>query len=181
MTGRLSLERFEPLRSSLYALERLIRPQGVPARSTHAVSCEATWEMAMIELLIWSPSHTCGIVGGSVDAFLNQSTYLAASCKILNEKTTKSAVQPHIDWFLRYLDTTPKSETKPPWIALYAYKAFLIAWQLLQEGVPGAMQIVGVQDGDVRGAIMWARNAFQSDQLQQLSKIINSCLDTLDT
>lgn len=181
MTGRLSLERFELLRSSLIALERLIRPQGETAKSTHALYCEATWEIAMVELLIWSPAHTCGIIGGSVDAFLSQSTYLASSSKIVNETVTVSAVQPHIDWFLRYLDTTLAENSEPPWIDLYAYKAFLIAWQFLKEGVPGAMQAVGLLDGDVHGAIVWARKAFQRRQRQQLSALISSCLDILDT
>lgn len=180
MTGRLSLERFEPLRSSLVALERLIRPQAETAKSTHAASCEATWKMAMLELLVWSPSHTAGIVGGSVDAFLTQSTYLASSSQSMLEESTKIAVQPHIDWFLRYLNTTPTFDSEPPWLILYAYKAFLIAWQLLREGLPGAMQVVGVRDGDVRGAITWARKAFQRTHRQQLSKLIASCLTMLD-
>lgn len=179
MTGRLSLERFEPLQSSLVALERLIRPQGETAKSTHAASCEATWEMAMLELLVWSPSHTSGIVGGSVDTFLTQSTYLASSYQSIHEASTKNAVQPHIDWFLRYLDTAPTFDAEPPWLILYAYKAFLIAWQLLREGRPGAMQVVRVRDGDVHGAIAWARKAFQRNHRQQLSELIGSCLNML--
>ncbi|KAE9371707.1 hypothetical protein N431DRAFT_426333 [Stipitochalara longipes BDJ] len=180
MTGRLSLERFEPLQSSLVALERLIRPQAETAKSTHAASCEATWEMAMLELLVWSPSHTSGIVGGSVDAFLTQCTYLASSCQPMYEASTKNALQPHIDWFLRNLDTTPRFDSEPPWLILYAYKAFLIAWQLLREGLPGAMQVVSVCDGDIHGAIEWARKAFQRKHREQLSKLISSCLDMLD-
>ena len=180
MTGRLSLERFVPLQSSLVALERLIRPQAETAKSTHAVSCEATWEMAMLELLVWSPSHTSGIVGGSVDTFLTQSTYLASSFQSIHEVSTKNAVQPHIDWFLRYLDAAPTFDSEPPWLILYAYKAFLIAWQLLREGLPGAMQVVSVRDGDVHGAIAWARKAFQRKHRHQLTKFIGSCLDILD-
>ncbi|PMD30586.1 hypothetical protein L207DRAFT_520083 [Hyaloscypha variabilis F] len=180
MTGRLSLERFEPLQSSLIALERLIRPQAETAKSTHAASCEATWEMAMLELLVWSPSHTSGIVGSSVDAFLTQSTYLATSYQPMHEAPTKKALQPHIDWFLRNLDTTPTFDSEPPWLILYAYKAFLIAWQLLREGFPGAMQVVSVRDGDAHGAVAWARKTFQCKHRLQLSKLISSCLDMLD-
>jgi hypothetical protein len=180
MTGRLSSERSEPLLSSLVALEHLIRPQVETAKSTHAVSCEATWEMAMLELLIWSPSHTSGIVGGSVDAFLTHSTCLASSYQSMYEASTKNAVQPHIDWFLCYLNTAPTVDPGPPWLILYAYKAFLIAWQLLRDGFPGAMQVVSVRDGDVQGAIAWARKNFLRKNLQQLSKLISSCLDMLD-
>jgi len=180
MTGRVSLDRFEPLQTSLFALERLIRPQAETIRSTHAISCEATWEMAMLELLLWSPLHTSGIVGGSVDAFLTQSTYLASSCQLMHEAVTKNAARLHVDWFLRYLETTPTFEFEPPWLILYAYKAFLIAWQLVREGFPGAMLIVGVSDGDARGAVLWARRVFQRKHRQRLSKLIDACLDSLE-
>lgn len=133
----------------------------------------------MVELLVWSPSHTAGFVRGSVDAFLNQSTYHASSYQSMHEEFTKKALQPRIDWFLRNLDVAP-FDSEPPWVILYAYKAFLIAWQLLHEGVPGAMQVVGVRDGDFHGAIVWARKAFQSKHRWQLSKLISSCLDMLD-
>lgn len=190
MTGRLSLERLEPLRSSLVALGPCIRPQqtGVAAggpnssdgSSTLAASREATWEMAMIELQIWSPSHTCGIVGGSVDAVLKESTYLASSSEILFGAETAHATQPHIDWFLRYLDTTLTPESEPPWVALYAFKAFLIAWQLVRKGVSGAMQAVGVLDGDAKGAIEWAKGAFRRRERWRLGKLIMVCLDVLE-
>lgn len=179
MTGRISLERFEPLQSSLIALERLIRSQAEMVKSSHAASCEATWEMAMLELLLWSPLHTSGIVGGRVDEFLTQSTYLASSYQLLHDTATKNAAQPHIDWFLNYLETTHSFESEPPWLILYAYKAFLIAWQLLRDGFPGAMLAVGVHDGDVHGAVLWARKVFQRKYRHQLSKLIDSCLDVL--
>ncbi|KAK0125380.1 hypothetical protein ONS95_000600 [Cadophora gregata] len=180
MTGRLSMERFEPLQTSLFALERLIRPPTETVQSTHAISCEATWEMAMLELLLWSPLHTSGVVGGSVDTFLTQSTYLASSCQLLHETVTKTAAHPHVDWFLRYLETTPTFEFEPPWLILYAYKAFLIAWQLVREGFPGAMLIVGVNDSDVRGAVLWAKRVFHRKSRQRLSKLIDTCLDSLE-
>lgn len=183
LTGRLSLERFEPLRSSLLALDRLIRPPQTERSETspHAISCEATWELAMIELRVWSPSHTGGNVGGSVDAFLEQSTSLATRTKIY-ETATAEAIQPHIDWYLRYLDKTLNPDAEPPWIALYAYKVFLIAWQLVRSGSSGAMQVVGVRDGDAQGAIEWARKVFHYRRLrqQQLSRLIESSLDKLE-
>lgn len=180
MTGRLSLERLEPLRSSLVALGPCIRtPAGTPS-SLLAASREATWEMAMIELQIWSPSHTCGIVGGSVDAVLKESTFLASSSEILFGAETAHATQPHIDWFLHYLETTLTPESEPPWVALYAFKAFLIAWQLVRKAVPGAMQIVGVLDGDATGAMAWAKEVFRRRERWRLGKLIMACLEVLD-
>jgi hypothetical protein len=182
MTGRLSVERLEPITSSLVALEPFIRPviQAQSTNNTYTALCEATWEMAMIEIQIWSPSHTGGIVGGSVDAVLKIATELApSSCEVLVESS--GVIQPHVDWFLRYLDSsavTPSSEA--PWITLYAYKAFLIAWQMVRGGLAGTMQVVGVRDGDSNGALAWARKVFRRRQGWQLGKIIMNCLDVLE-
>lgn len=179
MTGRLCIERFEPLRSSLEALRPLIRPRDSTARSTHPALYEATWEMAMIELQMWSPAHTSGIVGGSIAAMLEQSTQLTPSWEFLVETDIAKAVQPHVDWFLRYLDATLAPDSEPPWVALYAYKAFLIAWHLVRGGALGAMQVVDVDDGDVEGAVMWARDVFGRRRRRQLGKVIMTCLNLL--
>jgi hypothetical protein len=179
MTGMVSMERLGALKSSLIALKPFIRRQADTSKATHAATCAATWETAMIELQMWSPAHTGGIVEASIDAVLNQSTYLAPSYELLCEANTAKAVQPHVDWFLRYLDTTLAPDSEAPWITLYAYKAFLIAWQLVKGRLPGAMQVVGVQDGDVEGALMWARKVFQRRNRWQLGKLIISCLSEL--
>ncbi|KAJ5512351.1 hypothetical protein N7463_001903 [Penicillium fimorum] len=179
MTGMLSMERFGALRSSLIALGPFICSGNSTEQTKHAKVCAATWETAMIELQMWSPSHTGGIVEGSIDAVLSQSTYLGPS-QFLCDTNTAKAVQPHVNWFLRYLDETLILDSEAPWVALYAYKAFLIAWQLIQIGVPGAMDAVSVHDGDMEGALMWARKVFQRRQKWQLGKLILSCLDELD-
>ncbi|UKZ48136.1 hypothetical protein TrVGV298_002372 [Trichoderma virens] len=180
MTGKLTMERIEPLRSSLIALSPFIHPQPGAGNTIHAALCEATWEAAMIELHMWSPSHTSGIVEGSMDAVLSKSDYLAPSCEILCESNTTRAIQPHVDWFLRYLDSTLSPDSEAPWIALYAYRAFLIAWNLIQGGILGAMQAISIHDGDVEGALTWARKVFQRRQHWQLGKLILSSLDSLE-
>ncbi|KAJ5147097.1 hypothetical protein N7476_001376 [Penicillium atrosanguineum] len=180
MTGIVSMERFGALRSSLVALSPFIRPHA-DANLIHGALCTATWETAMLELQMWSPSHTGGIVEGSIDAVLTKSTYLAPDCEFLCENNAAKAIQPHVDWFLRYLDSTLDPDTEAPWIALYAYKAFLIALQLVRKGLVGAMQVVGIRDGDVQGALMWARKVFQRRQRWQLGRLIISCLDELET
>lgn len=189
MTGMLSMDRFSALRLSLITLNHSIRPEQQPptnstvsATPTTAKSrtAEATWEMAMIELHMWSPSHTGGIVEASIDAVLTQlTTYLGPSYGIL-ETTTATAIQPHVDWFLRYLEATPTPDAETPWIAFYAYKAFLIAWQGVCGRVAGAMQVVGIRDGDVQGALGWARKVFGRRRRWQLGSVILSCLDELE-
>ncbi|KAL2829544.1 fungal-specific transcription factor domain-containing protein [Aspergillus cavernicola] len=182
MTGMLSIDRFGALRSSLVALNPYICPPKTthhpPGTGTNAL-CAATWETAMIELQIWSPSHTSGIVEASIDAVLNQSTYLSPSGDILCEDLTAKAIQPHVDWFLRYLDTTVTPEGEAPWVALYAYKAFLIAWQLVKGRLPGAMAVVGIRDEDVSGALRWARTVFRRRDRWQIGKLIMACLNSL--
>lgn len=63
------------------------------------------------------------------------------------------AVQSHVNWFLQYLDQTIDELSDCPWLALYACKAFLAAWQLVRKGLLGAMAVVGVLDGDTTVAI----------------------------
>lgn len=183
ITGRLSLDRLEPLRASLVALSPFIRPQTgrEPTPSPSAALQESTWEIAMIELHIWSPSHTGGKIEGSVDAVLKEATVLACSSEISFGTETAQAAQPHVNWLLSYLDTTLTPNAEPPWISLYAYKAFLIAWQLVRKGVPGGMEVVGVQDGNVEGAIAWAREVFERRGHRRIGRLIVECLDMLRT
>lgn len=184
MTGSLSMERLEPLKSSLVALKPSMHPLPETARATYAaLMYEATWEMAMIEMQLWSPSHTGGIVGSSIDALLSQSTHVAvtgAPDTFLCASGTVRAIQPHIDWFLHYLEAALSPDLEAPWIPLYAYKAFLIAWQLLQRGIAGVMRVIGVQDSDVDGALVWARKVFQRRQRWQLGKLILRSLYKLE-
>ena len=134
----------------------------------------------MIELQMWSPTHTGGIIEGSMNAVLRQLTDHAPSCEFLCESRIANLVQPHVDWFLRYLDATFVPDTEAPWVVLYAYKAFVIAWQLVQYGAVGSMQAVGVQDGDTQGALVWARKVFGRRARWQLGKIVMQCIDTLE-
>lgn len=180
MTGMLSIERFGALRSSLVALGPFTRVQPEGQHTRHVALCEATWETAMIELQMWSPSHTGGIVEESIDAFLNQSTYLAPSCELLCEVENAAMIQPHVDWFLQYLDSSDAPDSEAPWVILYAYKAFLVAWQLLRGGIPGTMEVICIEDGDTEGALIWAKVAFRQRERWQIGKLILACLDKLD-
>ncbi|TGJ88334.1 hypothetical protein E0Z10_g428 [Xylaria hypoxylon] len=179
MTGQISLERFEPLKASLPALGRVICQQREHSDSGHGVLSEMTWHIAMIEIEVWSPSHVGGIVEESVDSLLKQSTYLSPHIELLCEPSIASAIQPHIDWFLRYLDTTVTSDLEAPWVTLYAYKAFLIAWQFMRGQIPASMEVVGVIDGDVEGALKWAKKVFQRRQKWQLGKLVLQRLESL--
>ncbi|KAF5977034.1 hypothetical protein FBULB1_6704 [Fusarium bulbicola] len=181
MTGMISTERLEQLRKSLEALGPVVQSAEELEHSNwpRGALCEATWRSAMIDVRIWSPSHTCGMVGGTMDAVLQQTTYLAPSCEFLCESNTAQVIKPHIDWFLTYLDSPLVPDSEAPWIMLYAFKAFVIAWQLIKGSTLGTMRVVGVEDGDTNGALEWARGVFRRRQRWQLGKIIMTCLDTL--
>ena len=180
MTGMLSMDRIEPLRASLQALGPFAHPQvtGAP-QSPSAALWEATWETAMIDMQSWSPSHTGGIIANSLDAGLHQMTVMAPSFDLMCKSKIASTIQPHVDWFLRYLDATLVPDTEAPWVILYAYKAFMIAWQLLDGGAKGCMQVVGVQDGDREAGLAWAKKAFGRRIHWKLGKVVVSCLDKL--
>ncbi|KAF2970476.1 hypothetical protein GQX73_g3094 [Xylaria multiplex] len=162
MTGQISLERFEPLKASLPALGRVICQQREKSESGLGALSEMTWHIAMIEIEVWSPSHVGGIVEESVDSLLKQSTYLSPHVDLLCEPSIANAIQPHVDWFLRYLDTTITSDLEAPWVTLYAYKAFLIAWQFMRGQISASMEVVGVLDGDVKGALKWAKKSLST-------------------
>ncbi|KZZ92579.1 Transcription factor [Moelleriella libera RCEF 2490] len=180
MTGIFSTERLEPLQSSLIALGSFIRSQIENSGSSHGALCEAVWESAMIESHMWSASHIEGVVGGGMDALLQRLTDLAPSCDFVCDTHTVAAMQPHLDWFLRYLDITLVPDTEAPWVIVYAYKAFIIAWQFALRGQSGSMQSAGIHDGDTKGALAWAKVVFGRRQRWRLGKIVLSILDTLD-
>ncbi|KAJ5641108.1 fungal-specific transcription factor domain-containing protein [Penicillium herquei] len=180
MTGMLSMERFGCLKTSLATLLPFISPEVNAVGSTNSAVYMATWQTAMLELQLWSPSHTGGIVGGTLDAMLQQSTELAPSYDFSSDIDTAKAIEPHVQWFLRYLDETLIPDAEAPWVTLYAYKAFLNAWQLVCGGESGAMQVVGVADGDLDGATNWARMVFGRRRHWKLGQLIMSCLDTLE-
>lgn len=189
MTGTISTERIEPLRSSLVSLSTLIhlqkqRQQQQQARRrpcslpTSPALSEATWESAMLEMQVWSPSHTGGIVGRSMDDVLQQLSHLSYSCDFLCEPTMAVNLQPHVDWFLQYLESTVVAKAaEAPWIILYAYNAFIIALHLVRGGIEAAMQVVGVYDEE--GALIWAKKVFGRRKQWRLGKLVMACLDTL--
>lgn len=184
MTGIIGTERIDPLRSSLFSLSALIstqqqqqkhRPGALQARSSLS---EATWESAMLGMQLWSPSHTSGIVSRSMDDVLQQLSHLSYSCDFLCEPTMAVNIQPHVDWFLQYLDSTEVTKTaEAPWIMLYAYNAVIIALHLVRGGIESAMQVVGVYDS--QEALEWAKKVFRRRKQWQLGRLAMACLDTL--
>ncbi|PWN52094.1 hypothetical protein IE53DRAFT_385496 [Violaceomyces palustris] len=169
ITGRISMERIEVLQTSLKSLEPFIRPRGRQG-GPNCLEVEALWEMAMIQLLSWSPSHTGGVIEASMDAAIATTASLA-TCRVMYTSVS-SSIQPHIDWFLVYLDRTRVVDSESPWILFYAFEAFSIAYQLLYDGCRGAMSAIDIDDGDAAAAFRWARTVFRRREKTKMGQII---------
>lgn len=182
ITGCVSMDRVEPLKASLHT----ISPYNESTNGTETsgiadnISFRATWEMAMIDLRIWSISHTDGVVHSSIDAALEHSTYLAASRSLIFSAEILHTIQPHVDWFLLYLDTASNHDDDPPWVLMFAYRVFLLAWQCLQQASEGVMEVIGIPDREPKMAIAWARTVFGRRTRWQYAKVILRCLDVLE-
>ncbi|PPJ52199.1 hypothetical protein CBER1_10367 [Cercospora berteroae] len=109
ITGCVSMDRVEPLKASLHTISPCRKPTNGTDTSGIAdnIAFRATWEMAMIDLRIWSISHTDGVVHSSINAALEHSTHLAVSRSLIFSAEILHTIQPHVDWFLSYLDTAP--------------------------------------------------------------------------
>ncbi|WRT70490.1 uncharacterized protein IL334_007488 [Kwoniella shivajii] len=142
----------ESHKSSLITLGPLISARACDGGQ--ATWCEATWHMTMIELLNWSSAHTNGVVEGSVDAALASA------------------------WFLQYLDRADTAVVEPPWITVYAFKAFYIAWHLARAGNFDTMTHIGLID--MPGIMTWANVVFGRRGKWEVGKLILRSLDSLE-
>lgn len=127
MTGQLSLDRFEAVRALLVTLASFLFRQGETAILTHSAIRAGIWEMTIIECFIWFPAHTSGIVDSNLDAMLARSTQHARTSKLQFQADGAAALQPHLDWLMRYLDATREVAGEAPWVVLYAHRAILLA------------------------------------------------------
>lgn len=107
------------------------------------------------------------------------SSFLASTRGSINSSDIPHDLQGHLDWFLIYLDRTEQPDQEPPFVAVYAYKAFLVAFQLLRGGIPDAMTAVGVADGDIEAALEWAEEMFRRREKWMVGGLILQNLRSL--
>lgn len=108
------------------------------------------------------------------------SACLATSSGILIEPACAHSLQVHINFFLLHLERTPEAATEPPFVTVYCFKAFLVAWQLLRAGTKDAMTVVGVEDGDFDGALEWAHEVFEKRERWKVGKLALQNLNSLE-
>ncbi|WVF70352.1 hypothetical protein IAT40_005142 [Kwoniella sp. CBS 6097] len=177
MTGKVCTERFEALHVSLLGFEPIIEREA-SSTAPMSVLLQAAWHTAIIELLLWSPSHTNGVVERSLDAAMAASARLSNSLSTLSSPLVASSVERHLQWFLTYLDTaTP--ETEAPWMPIFAYKAVLITWQLVRTGCLEPLRILGVADADAM--LGWIKEVFGRRKHWVVGRTVVASLCELDT
>lgn len=192
----------QALKNSLEDVRPLIKMPQHPSEFAQATCLEATWQMTMLELQSWSPSHTGGVVEGSMDEALvtmwvaalvhtfdatnanpctahPRRTSLATSRGFMFNPDTVNLVKPHIDWFLHYLDSTLDTSLEAPWVALYAFEAFSVTWQMMHAEVDGVMEVVGIGKGDFQAARAWALKVFARRTRSKLGRLIMATLGSL--
>ncbi|OWZ48953.1 early growth response protein 1 [Cryptococcus neoformans AD1-83a] len=182
MTGRSCFERFEALLASMVRLEPLVTVQDAKLETPASAAAEATWRMSMIELLLWSQSHTGGLVEDSIDAALAAITTLGANNPIELTAQIIQSVEQHITWFLLYLQRTsspisPSLQSESPLLTFYLFKATIIAWQIVKSGGSSPLEVVGVKDEE--GLLSWMKKMFRMREKWGVGHSAMRCLGDL--
>ncbi|WWC64281.1 uncharacterized protein I303_106891 [Kwoniella dejecticola CBS 10117] len=176
MTGKICFERFEALNASLQAIEPVVC--GQPPGGNFAIETEVTWRMTMIELLLWNPSHTNGLVEQSLDAAMAAAITLSTAQAIIFNAQVSDLLSPHLLYFLTFLERTAENPTELPWVTIYAFKAVLVAWQLARAGSPEVIQTVGIGGVDRMGD--WVRKVFKKREAWRVGKLVMKSLEELE-
>lgn len=107
-----------------------------------------------------------------------RSTHLGVTQSVVISPNVIESMDPHVSWFLRYLDRTTCSRSEPPWMTVYAFKAALIAWQLARSGSFDAFSKVGIADMD--GLLGWTKAVFAKRESSEVGRLIVKSLEELD-
>ncbi len=107
------------------------------------------------------------------------SAYLATSRGFIVDADIARSLSTHVNWFLLYLEDTITPDREPPFVTVYAFKTFLIAWQLLRGIAPNAMAVVGISGGDSEAALAWATKVFKRRQRWKVGKLVLQNLASL--
>lgn len=73
-----------------------------------------------------------------------------------------------------------RPSAEPPFVTAYAFKAFLLAWQLLRGGHSTAMRAAGIASGDCATALAWAAAAFGRRKRYKIGRLALQNLQVLE-
>lgn len=116
------------------------------------------------------------------DPILPCSAYVASTQELVIHPEIRQSLIRHLEWFLLYLDGTTDTTGESPLVALYSWRAFLIAWQLLQQESnvgPGCMDVIGIRPGDAGAARDWVRTVFGRRQRWLIGRAVLRNVDGL--
>ncbi|OCF39364.1 hypothetical protein I317_06849 [Kwoniella heveanensis CBS 569] len=176
VTGQVPIERFDTLYAALAAVEPIVSKQ--EDTSPLFILTQATWHMAMIDLLLWSPSHTNGVVELNVEAAMAAIARLSNSGISFSSPSVAQTVDRHIRWFLTYLDKTHEVSREAPWMAIYAFKAVLVAYQQVLSGNHKPLDALGLPDS--AALLEWIKEVFARRRGWSVGKIALDSLEELD-
>ncbi|WVQ76281.1 hypothetical protein IAR50_005946 [Cryptococcus sp. DSM 104548] len=178
MTGRSCFERFESLHTSMVKLEPLVSVPVQAQETPTTAAAEATWRMSMVELLLWSQSHTGGLVEDSIDGAMAAIAMLGSNPMLDINPEIIQSVEHHINWFLLYIHRTgPDTRYETPFLSFYLFKAAVIAWQIVRSGGTGPLETIGV--GDIDGLLGWIRAMFERRVRWGIGRIVLKTLGEL--
>lgn len=87
-------------------------------------------------------------------------------------------LDPHIQYFLLFLDRPCSGPPEAPWVTVYAFKAVLVAWQLGRAGVFSSIACLGLSD--LKGMADWMRSVFSKRGRGGVGTLIMRSLDELE-
>jgi hypothetical protein len=105
-------------------------------------------------------------------------THLGVTQSVVICPNVIESMDPHVSWFLQYLNRSPDPSHEPPWMTVYAFKVALIAWHLARSGSFDPFSKVGVADMD--GLLGWMKGVFQRRKSSEVGSLIVKSLAELD-
>jgi hypothetical protein len=117
---------------------------------------------------------------GSWGHLLTGRTHLTVAQPIIISDQVVESLEPHIQFFLTYLDRTPgqTAMSESPWVTIYSFKAALIAWQLIRAGVGDVAGCIGV--GDLGTMLEWIKKVFATRSKWGVGRAVLKSLDELE-
>lgn len=85
---------------------------------------------------------------------------------------------PHINYFLTHLNQERPVYDEAPWVTIFAFKASLVAWQLVRAGVWHPTVIADIHDKD--DMFRWIRQKFERRTNWCVGRFVTNSLQELE-
>nr|XP_019005967.1 uncharacterized protein I203_01285 [Kwoniella mangroviensis CBS 8507]OCF69428.1 hypothetical protein I203_01285 [Kwoniella mangroviensis CBS 8507] len=103
---------------------------------------------------------------------------LSNSAITFSSSSVAATVDHHLRWFLTYLDKTQDVTKEAPWMAIYSFKAVLIAYQQVSSGNNDPLNTLGLSNSD--DMLEWIKGIFEKRSYWSVGKIVLDILGELD-